>query len=31
MRDQLGLMVKAQRAPVDFLVIDNAEKVQAGN
>jgi uncharacterized protein (TIGR03435 family) len=31
MRDQLGLAVKAQKAPVDFLVIDNAEKVMAGN
>jgi uncharacterized protein (TIGR03435 family) len=31
MRDQLGLMVKSQKAPVDFLVIDNAEKVVAGN
>jgi uncharacterized protein (TIGR03435 family) len=31
MRDQLGLMLKSQKAPVDFLVIDNAEKVVAGN
>jgi uncharacterized protein (TIGR03435 family) len=31
MRDQLGLTVKAQEAPVDFLVIDSAEKVTAGN
>jgi uncharacterized protein (TIGR03435 family) len=31
MRDQLGLMVKSQKAPVDFLVIDSAEKVTAGN
>jgi uncharacterized protein (TIGR03435 family) len=31
MRDQLGLMVKSQKAPVDFLVIDNADKVMAGN
>jgi uncharacterized protein (TIGR03435 family) len=31
MRDQLGLMVKSQNAPVDFLVIDSAEKVAAGN
>jgi uncharacterized protein (TIGR03435 family) len=31
MRDQLGLSVKAQRAPVDFLVIESAEKVVAGN
>ena len=26
MRDQLGLALKTQKAPVDFLVIDNAEK-----
>ena len=31
MRDQLGLVVKSQKAPVDFLVIDGAEKVVAGN
>jgi len=31
MRDQLGLTVTAQNAPVDFLVIDSAEKVAAGN
>jgi uncharacterized protein (TIGR03435 family) len=31
MRDQLGLTVKSQKAPVDFLVIDRAEKVVAGN
>ena len=31
MRDQLGLTVKAQKGPVDFLVIDNIEKVTAGN
>jgi len=31
MRDQLGLTVKSQKAPVDFLVIDSAEKVAAGN
>jgi uncharacterized protein (TIGR03435 family) len=31
MRDQLGLTVKSQKAPVDFLVIDSAEKVVAGN
>jgi uncharacterized protein (TIGR03435 family) len=30
-RDQLGLVVKSQKAPVDFFVIDNAEKVEAGN
>src|SRR5277367_1779877 len=27
MRDQLGLMVKSQKGPVDFLVIDSVEKV----
>lgn len=31
MRDQLGLVVKTQKGPVDFLVIDSAEKVVAGN
>ena len=31
MKDQLGLAMKSQKAPVDFLVIDNAEKVAAGN
>ena len=31
MRDQLGLVVKAQKAPVDFLVIDSVDKVAAGN
>jgi uncharacterized protein (TIGR03435 family) len=31
MRDQLGLTVKTQQAPVDFLVIDSAEKVATGN
>ncbi len=31
MRDQLGLVVKSEKAPVDFLVIDGAEKVAAGN
>jgi uncharacterized protein (TIGR03435 family) len=31
MRDQLGLTVKSQKAPVDFLVIDSVEKVVAGN
>jgi uncharacterized protein (TIGR03435 family) len=31
MRDQLGLTLKSQKAPVDFLVIDSAEKVAAGN
>ena len=31
MRDQLGLKVTSQKAPVDFLVIDSAEKVAGGN
>jgi uncharacterized protein (TIGR03435 family) len=31
MREQLGLSLKSQDAMVDFLVIDNAEKVTAGN
>ncbi len=31
MRDQLGLTVKAQKGPVDFLVIDSVEKVTTGN
>ena len=31
MRDQLGLVVKSQKSSVDFIVIDSAEKVAAGN
>jgi uncharacterized protein (TIGR03435 family) len=31
MRDQLGLNVKAQKGPVDYLVIDSVEKVSGGN
>ncbi len=31
MREQLGLSLKSQDAVVDFLVIDSAEKVAAGN
>jgi uncharacterized protein (TIGR03435 family) len=31
MRGQLGLNLQSQKAPVDFLVIDSAEKVAAGN
>ncbi len=31
MRDQLGLVVKSQDAPVDFFVIEHAERVAAGN
>jgi uncharacterized protein (TIGR03435 family) len=31
MRDQLGLVVKSEKAPVEFLVIDNVEKAAAGN
>ena len=30
-RDQLGLALKSQKTAVDFLVIDSAEKVAAGN
>ncbi len=31
MRDQLGLALKSQKAPVDVMVIDSVEKVAAGN
>ena len=31
MREQLGLTLKTRTAPVEFLVIDGAEKVAAGN
>jgi uncharacterized protein (TIGR03435 family) len=31
MRDQLGFQIKSQKTPVDVLVIDNIEKVAAGN
>jgi uncharacterized protein (TIGR03435 family) len=31
MREQLGLTMKSQKISVDFLVIDSAEKVVAGN
>ncbi len=31
MREQLGFTVKSQKGPVDFLVIENVEKVAAGN
>ena len=31
MREQLGLTLKSQKTPVDVLVIDNVEKVAAGN
>ena len=31
LRDQIGLSVKSQKTPVEFLVIDNVEKVMAGN
>jgi uncharacterized protein (TIGR03435 family) len=31
LRGQLGLVVKSEKAPVDFLVIDGVEKVAAGN
>jgi uncharacterized protein (TIGR03435 family) len=30
-RDQLGLVLKSTRAPVDYLVIESADKVAAGN
>jgi uncharacterized protein (TIGR03435 family) len=30
-RDQLGLIMKSNKTPVDFLVIDSVEKVLAGN
>ena len=31
LREQLGLVVKSEKTPVDFLVIDAVEKVAAGN
>jgi uncharacterized protein (TIGR03435 family) len=31
MREQLGLSVKTDKAPIDFLVIENLERVAAGN
>jgi hypothetical protein len=31
MRDQLGMIVKSKKEPVDFLVIGSPEKVGAGN
>jgi uncharacterized protein (TIGR03435 family) len=31
MREQLGLSVKTEKAPIDFLVIENLERVAAGN
>lgn len=31
MREQLGLNLKSQKVPVDYLVIDSAERVAAGN
>lgn len=31
LRDQIGLSVKPEKAPVDFWIIDRAEKVAAGN
>jgi uncharacterized protein (TIGR03435 family) len=30
-RDQLGLTVTAQKRPIDFLVIDDVQKVADGN
>jgi uncharacterized protein (TIGR03435 family) len=31
LRDQIGLTVKSEKIPMDILVIDSAEKVEAGN
>jgi uncharacterized protein (TIGR03435 family) len=31
LRDQLGLTVKSEKIPMDILVIDSADKVEAGN
>jgi uncharacterized protein (TIGR03435 family) len=31
MREQLGLTLKFEKTGVDFLVIDGAERVEAGN
>jgi uncharacterized protein (TIGR03435 family) len=31
MHDQLGLNLKAQKGPVEYLVIDSVEKVSDGN
>ncbi len=31
LKDQLGFVIKSQKAPVDIFVIDSAEKVAAGN
>jgi uncharacterized protein (TIGR03435 family) len=31
LREQLGLAVKTEKAPVEIVVIDGAEKVSAGN
>jgi len=31
LRDQLGLTVKSQKAPVDYLVIENIDRTAAGN
>jgi uncharacterized protein (TIGR03435 family) len=31
MRDQLGLVIKSQKGPVEFLVVDSVDKVTAGN
>jgi hypothetical protein len=31
MREELGLTIKSENRPVDFLVIEGAERVVAGN
>jgi uncharacterized protein (TIGR03435 family) len=31
MREQLGLTLKSQKTPVDYLLIESAEKVAAEN
>ena len=31
LREQIGLTLKSQNAPVDFMVIDSAQKVAAEN
>jgi len=31
MRDQLGLALKTEKGPVEFFVVDSAQKVAAGN
>jgi uncharacterized protein (TIGR03435 family) len=31
LRDQLGLALKTEKAPVEFFVVDSAQKVVRGN